>query len=157
MDTSVLIAFYSELARPELLLSLHDHGFRLYVPKAVYEEFMDDVNFKHLETHVKNGYYTILGNIPENDVYRLKLKFPSLGDGEIEVIWWGLKFENCFCVLDDKKANKSAKSMGLKVTGTIGILRILAEMGVISESEKRKLCVELIERGFRFPKEKCFE
>ncbi len=89
---------------------------------------------------MKDGYYTTLEKVPEEELWKLRLRFPGLGDGELEVIWWGLKHGNGLCVLDDRKANRSAKNIGLRVTGTIGILRILSDkVGAISDNERQKL------------------
>lgn len=108
---------------------------------------MDDVN---------KGFFKILNRVPADELMKLKVRFPGLHEGELEVIWWGFQFKDCLCVLDDKKARKSATKLGLKITGTIGILHILNEIGMISEEERKDLCLKLIELGFRFPKEKCY-
>ena len=46
----------------------------------------------------------------------------SLGSGEKEVIALGREFEDPLVVLDDRDARRYAVKVGLKITGTLGIL-----------------------------------
>jgi len=160
LDTTALIAFYTELQRPDLLKSLRDFGYELIIPRAVYEELKPDGNFKQIDWDVKNGVISILDEVPQGELMRLRFRFPSLHDGELEVIWWGRKFhsegENYFCVLDDKTARKSASRFELRITGTIGILNLLNELEVITKEQKKELCISLVKSGFRFPPEWCY-
>jgi len=159
LDTTVMIAFYTELQRPDLLKSLRDFGYELAIPRAVYEELKLDWNFKQIDCDIKKGVISVLDEVPQEELMRLRFRFPSLHDGELEVIWWGQKFhsggEDYFCVLDDKTARKSASKFGLRIKGTIGILNLLNELGVITKEQKKKLCISLINSGFRFPEEWC--
>ena len=160
LDTTALIAFYTELQRPDLLKSLRDFGYELTIPRAVYEELKPDMNFKKIDCDVKGGVISILDEVPESELMRLRFRFPSLHDGELEVIWWGRKFhsegENYFCVLDDKTARKSASRFELRIKGTIGILNLLNELEVITKEQKRELCLSLVKAGFRFPHDWCY-
>ena len=160
LDTTALIAFYTELQRPDLLKSLIDFGYELIIPRAVYEELKPDRNFKQIDCDVKEGIILVLDKVPESELMLLRFRFPSLHDGELEVIWWGLKFhsegENYFCVLDDKTARKGASRFGLRIKGTIGILNLLNELEVITKEQKRELCLRLVGSGFWFPSEWCY-
>lgn len=159
LDTTVLVAFYTELQRPELLKSLRDFGYELIIPRAVYDELKLDRNFKQIECDVENGAISVLEKVPESELMLLKFRFPSLHDGELEVIWWGRKFhsggKNYFCILDDKTARKSANKSGLRIKGTIGILDLLNDLEIITKEQKKELCLTLADLGFRFPHEWC--
>ncbi len=50
-------------------------------------------------------------------------------------------------VLDDRRARKLARELGLRVIGTLSILRRLYELGVL-EINPRVLYMRLIEMGF---------
>ncbi len=160
LDTTALIAFYTELQRPDLLKSLRDFGYMLLIPHAVYEELKPDKNFNHIYRDVKNSVILVLDKIPQSELTQLRFRFLSLHDGELEVIWWGRKFqsngESYFCVLDDKTARKSASKFNLVIKGTIGILNLLNELGVITNEQKKELCISLVKSGFRFPLEWCY-
>ena len=55
----------------------------------------------------------------------------SLGSGEKEVLALGLETPDHLIVLDDRNARRHAKAAGLKTTGTLGILVLAKEQGVI--------------------------
>jgi len=160
LDTTALIAFYTELQRPDLLKSLRDFGYELIIPRAVYEELKFDRNFRQIDGDAEEGAISILGEVPESELMSLKFRFPSLHDGELETIWWCREFhlegEEYFCVLDDKTARKSASRFGLRIKGTIGILNLLNELEIITREQKRGLCLSLVKAGFRFPLGDCY-
>ena len=55
----------------------------------------------------------------------------SLGNGEKEVLALGLETPGCLLVLDDRNARRHAEAEGLEITGTLGILVLAKERGVI--------------------------
>ena len=55
----------------------------------------------------------------------------SLGDGEKEVLALGLEATNALLVLDDRNARRYAIAAGLELTGTLGILVLAKERGLI--------------------------
>lgn len=161
LDTTTIIAFYTELQRPDLLKSLRSFGYELIIPNSVYEELMLDKNFNKIKDDVKEGVISVLERVPSGELMHLRFRFPSLHDGELEVIWWGRKFhiegKSYFCALDDKAARKNASKFGLRIRGTIGILDLLNELEVITKDQKKELCLSLVESGFRFPREWCYQ
>lgn len=160
LDTTVLVAFYTELQRQDLLKSLKGLECELLIPRAVYEELKLDRNFQKINEDIKRGIILVLDDVPSEELMHLKFKFPSLHDGELEVIWWGQRFhangENYFCVLDDRTARKSATKSGLRIKGTIGILNLLNDFEIITKEQKRELCLSLVKLGFRFPRDWCY-
>ena len=55
----------------------------------------------------------------------------TLGDGEKEVLASGLEMPNSLLLLDDRDARRHAISLGLGVTGTLGILLLGKERGLL--------------------------
>ena len=55
----------------------------------------------------------------------------SLGDGEKEVLALGLETPDPLLVLDDRDARRYAIAVGLKITGTLGILVLAKERGIL--------------------------
>lgn len=55
----------------------------------------------------------------------------SLGAGESEAISLALEIPNSQVILDDLPARTLARALGLNVTGTLGILMLAKEQGVI--------------------------
>jgi hypothetical protein len=73
----------------------------------------------------------------------------KLGKGESEVIALSLE-EKSVAVLDDYVARKTARELGLKVKGTLGILIDAKKEGKIKEL--KPLLDELIKKDFRISK-----
>ena len=55
----------------------------------------------------------------------------KLGIGEMEVLALGLEAPNRLLVLDDRYARRYACAAGLEITGTLGILVLAKERGII--------------------------
>ena len=55
----------------------------------------------------------------------------SLGNGEKEVLALGLETPDHLLVLDDRNARRYGNAAGLEITGTLGILVLAKERGVI--------------------------
>ena len=55
----------------------------------------------------------------------------SLGDGEKEVLALGLEATDALLVLDDRNARRCATAADLEITGTLGILILAKERGLL--------------------------
>ncbi|WP_297475193.1 DUF3368 domain-containing protein [Thermococcus sp.] len=76
-----------------------------------------------------------------------ELEYPGLHRGELEAIALAKRLD-AMVVLDDLKARKAARLEGLRVIGTLGMLRILNEAGILKDSPRELL--EILTRvGFR--------
>ena len=156
INASVLIAFYTELQKPELLKCLINYGYELLIPEEVMRELEKDANYDKISKDCSEGLFKRLDPVPEKELKMLKSRFIGLHEGGLGVIWWGMKFRdegisNVKCVLDDNKARKRARKLGLTITGTLGILNILESLGILSKKEKKESCRELQEKNFRLP------
>lgn len=81
----------------------------------------------------------------ESPLVRLFVADLNLGKGEAEVIAMSIE-TGLRAIIDDLKARKVAETLGLNITGTIGILLKAEKMGLIESSyDKAK---ELRLRGF---------
>jgi len=87
------------------------------------------------------------GRIRIEDV---KKRIPRLGLGESSTIILALT-KGKIAVLDDKKARELARELGLKVIGTLSILKKLYENGVLTGTPNT-IYRHLIEIGFRVDK-----
>lgn len=128
-DTSALIA----LEKIDLLDVLCKIYTEIILPEAVISEFGTPTIDCYTTKRVKS----ILVNLFISDL--------NLGKGESEVI--ALSIETGLkTIMDDQKARKVAETLGLNVTGTIGILLKAEKMGLIKSSyEKAK---DLRAKGF---------
>ena len=58
---------------------------------------------------------------------------------------------NGMIVTDDRKARQVARGMGILVTGTLGVLTLDIEMGIVPLDEANQLLRQMIEFGYRSP------
>jgi predicted nucleic acid-binding protein len=71
--------------------------------------------------------------VPVRDVYRTLLINSHLDLGEASTIALAGEMANPLVILDDGKARRYAKSIGLTMTGTLGIIRKGYETGLIRD------------------------
>jgi len=129
IDTSVLIAL-ERINILDVLCSIYSH---IILPEAVVSEFGTPSIDCYSSEKVKSP------------MVRLLVLDLNLGRGEAESI--ALASESgSRLVLDDLKARKVAENLGLKVTGTIGILLKAESLALIDSAyDKAK---ELRDKGF---------
>lgn len=72
----------------------------------------------------------------------------DLGKGESEVLSWAVKHPGYEAILDDLEARKCARSIGVPLRGTIGIILLAKEKGLIPKAAP--LARALIDTGLRF-------
>jgi len=123
--------------------------FEVIIPKSVCDEIMakDDETSKRITELINKDYIKV--------VEVQTIEYAGLHRGEAEAITLA-KNMSCWVVLDDLKARKVARSEGVKVIGTLGILKLLKELN-LAKFEPETLFEELIQIGFRIKKELFFE
>ena len=117
---------------------LHDVFGKVVVPPAVQKEFGEELP----------EWITV--KAPENKPL-VQALLESLGDGESEAIALAIEVNADFLILDDLKARKIARKLGLRVIGTAGLLLLAKKRGVINVV--KPLLMELVEKGFRISNE----
>ena len=146
LNSSVIIA----LSHLKILMKLKQIFAELMVPRAVYEEVCIRgsglVGDKELRDAVKSGVIVVQDVKNKEFVQELRAK---LSIGEAEVIALTIETKANYVILDDKIARKTAKEKGLNVIGTLRVLKILQDKGVISKETLIGLIKKLKEHGFR--------
>jgi predicted nucleic acid-binding protein len=118
-DTSCLILL-DKIGHLGLLKSIFG---KITVTKEISEEFNQDLpDFIEVQYPKDKNYQRILEN--------------SLDAGEASAIALALDYDDCLLIMDETKGRREAKSLGLKVTGTIGILIVAKEKGLIPSLKK---------------------
>ena len=104
--------------------------------------------------YVQSGKIQILKNNPVKEILEFKNDFPRLGMGECYSMLAYQKLQDAgevvYCILDDHKARKIAKELGIKFTGLIGLLLMMKQKDMISY-EFDKVVKLLKDSNFRFP------
>lgn len=143
-DTSSLI-FLDTLGYVPFLQRL----YRVVIPEAVREE---------LSTRPGSSGSAVAslewveGHAPGTEgVRRIRQEPPTVGRGETEVIALGVEL-SCPVVLDDRKARLRARRARLEITGTLGVLLRLHQLGLASRNIEDDLRL-LEEAGMRISAE----
>jgi len=97
------------------------------------------------------------GNLPDffeiqdaRDPNYLKILQTFLDKGEASVIALALEFDDCLLIIDEIKGRKEAKSLGIKITGTLGLLLLAKEKKLIENLEP--LIRQIKDTNFRISK-----
>ncbi len=114
-DTSCLILF-SKINKLDILQKL----FRtITVTKIISEEFGEKLpDFIQIENPKDRNYQKILENLVDK--------------GEASALALALEKDDCLLIIDDNKGRKQAKQLGLTYTGTLGILILAKQKGLIT-------------------------
>lgn len=156
LDSSPVIAFYTELNEPDMLHKFIELGYELRIPESVFKEIENGRTSDTLKSNIANGNIEIIASLPEKEILHFKNRYPYLGNGEIEVILLWLKLKTSvdknFCIIDDKKARTVAEKHNVVFTGTIGLINMLLKKQAINKDKREKLINKLSSSRFRMNK-----
>lgn len=138
MDTSSIILFLDRIPEYEFIIGFSENGEVMIITSVVEEEYykktissFDNPNYNL--NQLLNDEIILKENYPINSL--IQNRYFNLGKGEQSIISLALKYheqnKEYFCVLDDKDARKIAKKLGLNVKGSIGLLLLLKEKGLL--------------------------
>jgi predicted nucleic acid-binding protein len=94
----------------------------------------------------------MVSNDPKEEL-ALKRRFPGLGDGEINVLCWGIKLKDLgtqyYCVIDEKLGRKAAQKLELPLTGSIGLIKILKDRKLLIKEQIINIIEDIKASPFR--------
>lgn len=128
-------------------LGLLDKALSLFSEVEVPSGVLKELERKKDEVYQELTKAIDAGRIRIEDVER---SLPRLGLGESSAILLAL-MRNKIVVLDDKRARRLARELGLEVIGTLSILKKLYENGILAETPST-IYRRLIEIGFYIDK-----
>lgn len=132
-DASCLILL-DKINHPELLNQLFG---QIIITSIVAEEFGKPLpKFIQIEN-------------PKNIVYQNILE-TILDKGEASSIALALEKENCLLIIDDQKGRREAKLLNVKITGTLGLIALAKEKGLIKSA--KEIIERIIQTNFRISK-----
>jgi predicted nucleic acid-binding protein len=131
-NTSCLIA----LSNIDMLEILQKRYGRIIVTPEVFNEFNDPLP-------------DWISVIAVEDASKTNFLANNLDIGESSVIALASEIDNPLLILDDGKARRYAKTMGLNITGTLGIIIKSHELGLIDDA--LSVIRRLRSIGFRVP------
>ena len=128
-DTTPIIS----LTKIESLGILENLYKNIILPKTVYDELIVNAD-SHKEINIiKNCTFLKILHVKENPSVLLLQKQLKLGLGESEVIVLANNINADLIIIDEQKARKAARDMGLNVTGTLGILINARKRGLVGK------------------------
>lgn len=136
---------------PLIVLSNINHLFvlqklykHIYIPQAVYDEVTakHDSACEQIKDNLDWIHICKIKNEIDRRIYQAKLH-----DGEVEVMILAKENDNKdLLIIDDNAAKKTAKFLGLKVTGTLGVILKAKKENIIPNATV--VMNQIIQRGF---------
>ena len=141
VDTTVLIAF-GHLDRLDLLPQLYE---RVWMPSAVRDEALRDPDYYEVP-RIQRAIDEAYVHVVERESATSDARLAGLGAGEAAVIATARDL-GAVAVLDDWQGRRVARSLGLRVVGTVGALIDARRRGYIAAA--LPLVLELRAAGIR--------
>lgn len=153
-DATGIIALCEQSGHPDLLRSLNATYGGVLVPASVERE----VGAKSqglLGKLVASGAVVITHTTSPEDLARFRARHRGRGPGESDVMLTWQSLQNmgidAKCILDDRRARNTAKRLGIKFTGVVGLLEELKMRGFLNSVEHCKITDKLRASDFRIP------
>jgi len=102
------------------------------IPNAVYNEVCSNPDFSDEANVIKNSSF-IKVQVVNNEQSVKILRASGLDLGESEAIVLADSLTNSLLLMDERKGRQIAQSMGIKITGTLGILIQAKKSGMVNE------------------------
>ncbi len=143
-DTTVLNNF-AQIRRPDLLRTAHPD---LSAPASVWSEL--DLGVRRGLVPACDWSWLKILNLSEGEQTQMDQFDRALDPGEAACIAIAVS-RGCLMLSDDREARAFGRSLGLEVSGSLGVLNNLVLKQILSLEEADTLLVEMVRRGFRSP------
>lgn len=151
-DTTPLIS----LLKCDCLGVLRELFGEVQIPEAVYTELTSNPKFAEEAVTIVNSDFIHKVNIEDRKSVALFKRATGLDIGESEAIILSDNLKADFLLMDEVKGRKIAVQMGIHIMGTVGILLLAYDTGILS-AEDIGTTVALLRNANRHISEKLFE
>ena len=151
-DTTPLISLM-KIHRLELLRALFNE---IVIPYAVYDELTSNPRFEAEAALIKESDFIHIVEVADDRAVRILRKVASLDQGESEAIVLAEEINAELLLLDEYRGRSVAKRMGVKLTGTIGIILEAFDRGLLKTAEVLQ-CFDELKRNRRRISESLFD
>jgi predicted nucleic acid-binding protein len=153
LDSSIIILFLNEIEGGDYLSMLSKSDEELVIPESVYKEILDESTKSKLDFLITNGVLKKLEKLNYRDKKIIEDRFlVKLGKGELNVLAWGKKLQreqkNFHCVIDEIVGRDAAEKLGLPLTGSIGLIKVLIEKKVLKRDKIKTIIEEIKKSAF---------
>ncbi|ODS35952.1 MAG: hypothetical protein A7316_05275 [Candidatus Altiarchaeales archaeon WOR_SM1_86-2] len=136
------------LSRINRLGLLKEYFTGIYIPREVYREVVEYGGDLAGAKEVKDAGWIKIGKTKDN--LGVEILMRSVDRGEAEAIILGKENNADLLLIDDKEGREIAEGLGVKISGTLGVLLLAAKDNKINLKDSLD---NLIASGFRLSKE----
>lgn len=130
-DTTPIISLI-KINRLDLLEKLFEE---VLIPEAVYRELTTNALFENEAKIVKSSSFLKTSSVQNRKSLQLLQAVSGLDDGESEAIILADELKSDVLIMDERKGRKIAEKLGIKITGTVGVLLQSYSENMISSDE----------------------
>ena len=130
-DTTPIISLI-KINRLDLLEKLFEE---VLIPEAVYRELTTNALFENEAKIVKTSSFLKPSSVQNRKSLQLLQAVSGLDDGESEAIILADELKSDVLIMDERKGRKVAEKLGIKITGTVGVLLQSYSENMISSDE----------------------
>ena len=143
-DATPIISFL-KINRLDILNKLFGE---VLLPEAVYEQLTSNSAFQEEAERVKACVFFKKVFVSNNDTVDMLMRVTGLDLGESEAIVYSDENKSDLLIVDEVRARHVAASMKLRITGTIGILIVANENGLLNKDDAIE-CVNILRKPNR--------
>lgn len=121
----------------------------VYIPEAVYRELTDNEAFSEEVRMVQECKFLYMQKVDNGKPVAILQDFTGLDAGESEAIILADEMNSDVLLMDERKGRQVAKKLGIRITGTIGILTQAFDEGILTKEDVERCIERLKESGMR--------
>lgn len=144
-DTTPIISLI-KINHLDLLEKLFEE---VLIPEAVYRELTTNTLFENEAKIVKTSSFLKTSSVKNRKSLQLLQAVSGLDDGESEAIILADELKSDVLIMDERKGRKVAQKLGIKITGTVGILIQAYSENMISANEIKTFLDQLKNSNIR--------
>ena len=144
-DTTPIISLI-KINRIDLLEKLFGE---VIVPEAVFRELTTNTVFANEAEIVNSSSFLKTSAVQNRKSLEILQAASGLDDGESEAIILADELKSDVLIIDERKGRKVAKNLGIKITGTVGILIQAHDEKMISAEEIKAYLEQLKDSNIR--------
>lgn len=143
-DTTPIIS----LMKDNRLGILKDLFKEIIIPEAVYNELTSNPNFPEEAEIVKNSDFIKTVILEDRKLLDIFQRATGLDLGESEAIIYSDENGADLLMMDEAKGRQVAKQMNIRIIGTLGILQLANEKGLLTGEDVRH-CIQVLKANER--------
>lgn len=150
-DTTPIIS----LIKAEQLGLLEKMFEKIVIPKAVYDELTVNKNFENEIEIFKRSTFVKVETVENMSSVNILRNVTGLDAGESEAIVMVEEKQADLLLMDERKGRLVAKKMGIRITGTIGILLQAFDEKLLSKEDVERCLILLRKSNIRISESLC--